>query len=47
MRVGDRAEALRQILENRYNVGLSGEVLCVGNAHNRKLGEMADQVINV
>ncbi|WP_320936392.1 AAA family ATPase [Enterocloster lavalensis] len=42
-----KEEALRQILDNRYYAGLSGEVLCVGIAHNKKRCEMAYQVINI
>mgnify|MGYP005937760523 CR=1 FL=1 len=42
-----KEEALRQILDNRYYAGLSGEVLCMGIAHNKKRCEMAYQVINI
>lgn len=31
-----KAEALEQILDNRYYTGLSGEVICVGMAHDKK-----------
>ena len=42
-----KEEALRQILDNRYYVGLSGEVLCVGIAHDKKRCEMAYKVIGI
>ena len=31
-----KEEALRQILDNRYYSGFSGEVLCIGLAHDKK-----------
>ena len=42
-----KEDALRQILDNRYYVGLSGEVLCVGIAHDKKRCEMAYKVIGI
>jgi len=34
-------DALKQILDNHYYAGLSGEVLCLGIAHNKKKCDMA------
>ena len=42
-----KEDALRQILDNRYYVGLSGEVLCVGIAHDKKRCEMTYKVIGI
>lgn len=42
-----KEDALRQILDNRYYVGLSGEVLCVGIAHDKKRCEIAYKVIGI
>ena len=42
-----KEQALQQILDNQYYTGLSGEVLCVGIAHNKKHCEMTYKVINV
>ena len=36
-----KEEALRQILDNHYYAGLSGKVLCIGIAHNKKECDMA------
>ena len=40
-----RQEALDQILEKRYYAKLSGKVLCVGIAHNKKKCELTYQEI--
>lgn len=40
-----KEEALAQILDNRYYEGLSGEVLCVGVAHDKKRCDIAYKVI--
>lgn len=42
-----KEEALKQILDNRYYTGLSGEVICVGMAHNGKRCNMIYKTINV
>lgn len=42
-----KEEALKQILDNQYYTGLSGEVLCVGVAHNKKRCNLAYKVIYV
>lgn len=42
-----REDALQQILDNQYYTGLSGEVLCVGVAHDKKRCDIAHQIINV
>jgi len=42
-----RQEALDQILEKRYYAKLSGKVLCVGIAHNKKKCELTYQEIMV
>ena len=34
-------KALKQILDNRYYTGLSGDVVCVGMAHDKKRCSMA------
>lgn len=31
-----KGQALKQILDNRYYTGLSGEIICVGMAHDGK-----------
>lgn len=41
-----KQEALSQIFDNKYYTGLSGEVLCVGVAHNKKRCDIAYKVIN-
>lgn len=42
-----KEKALNQILDNRYYTGLSGEVLCVGVAHDKKQCDLAHKVICV
>lgn len=42
-----KEDALQQILDNQYYTGLSGEVLCVGVAHDKKRCDIAHQIINV
>lgn len=42
-----KEEALKQILDNRYYAGLSGEVLCVGVAHDKKRCDIAHKIINL
>ncbi len=37
--------ALRQILDNRYYVGLTGETICVGLAHDKKRCAMSQMVV--
>jgi hypothetical protein len=39
--------ALRQILDNRYYDGLSGECLCIGIAHNKKKCAIAFETITI
>lgn len=41
-----KKEVLQQILDNQYDAGLKGEVICVGLAHNKKRCEMEYQVLN-
>ena len=38
-------EALRQILDNRYYGGFSGEVLCIGLAHDKKRCALAHKLL--
>ena len=40
-----KEEALQQILEQKYYTGLSGEVLCVGVAHDKKRCSVMHKVI--
>lgn len=40
-----KEEALNQILDNRYYVGLSGETLCVGVAHDKKRCDISYKTI--
>ncbi len=40
-----KAQALKQILDNRYYTGLSGEVICVGMAHHGKRCSMVYETI--
>ena len=40
-----KKEALNQILENEYFAGISGEIICVGLAHDKKRCEMEYQVL--
>lgn len=42
-----KEEALRQIFDNQYYAGLSGEVLCVGVAHDKKRCDIAHKIINI
>lgn len=42
-----KEDALQQILDNQYYTGLSGEVLCVGVAHDKKRCDIAHQIINI
>lgn len=42
-----KEDALNQILENQYYSGLSGEVLCVGIAHDKKRCDIVYKVIHV
>lgn len=39
--------ALNQILEQKYYTGLSGEVLCVGLAHDKKRCSIAYKILNI
>lgn len=40
-------DALNQILENRYYTGLSGEVLCLGVAHDKKRCRIESKTVYV
>ncbi len=40
-----KEEALQQIIDNQYYTGLSGEVLCVGLAHDKKRCSIAYKVV--
>lgn len=42
-----KEEALKQIFENRYFTGLSGDVLCVGVAHDKKRCDLAYKAIHL
>lgn len=42
-----KEEALQQILDNRYFTGMTGEVLCVGLAHDKKRCSMAYKTLNI
>lgn len=42
-----KAEALQQILDQKYYTGLAGEVICVGLAHDKKRCEMVYQTLNL
>lgn len=42
-----KEEALKQILDNRYYTGLTGDVLCVGIAHDKKRCDIAYKIIKV
>lgn len=42
-----KEEALQQILEQKYYTGLTGEVICVGLAHDKKRCEMAYKTVYV
>jgi hypothetical protein len=41
-----KEEALAQIMENEYRAGLTGEILCIGIAHDKKMCEMVHETIN-
>lgn len=41
-----KEDALKQIFDNRYYAGLSGETLCVGVAHDKKRCDIAHKIIN-
>jgi hypothetical protein len=40
-----KEEALQQIRDRRYRAGLSGEVVCLGVAHNKKRCEIAYETL--
>lgn len=42
-----KESALNQILEQKYYMGLSGEVLCVGLAHDKKRCSIAYKILNI
>lgn len=42
-----KAEALDQILKEKYYIGLSGETICVGLAHNKKRCSMSYRVLKL
>ena len=42
-----KIEALKQILDNKYYIGLKGEVICIGLAHDKKRCRMEYCVIQV
>ena len=42
-----KSQALDQILDNRYYTGLSGQVLCVGMAHDGKRCSMVYEIVDV
>lgn len=42
-----KEEALQQILKQKYYTGLTGEVLCVGVAHNKKQCDIAYKILRV
>ena len=42
---GLKEEALQQILDNRYYSGLSGDVLCIGLAHDKKRCAVAHRMV--
>lgn len=42
-----KESALNQILEQKYYTGLSGEVLCVGLAHDKKRCSIAYKILNI
>ena len=44
---GLKNEALQQILDNQYYMGLSGEVICVGLAHDKKRCQMVYRTLNI
>ena len=42
-----KIEALEQIKEQRYYAELTGEVMCIGVAHNKKRCEIAHKIITI
>lgn len=40
-------EALAQILEQKYYIGLQGEVICIGLAHDKKRCQMVHRVLQI
>lgn len=42
-----KEEALKQILDNQYYTGITGEVICVGLAHDKKRCSMAYKTLNI
>lgn len=42
-----KEDALKQILDNQYFAGLSGEILCVGVAHDKKRCDITYKVIQI
>lgn len=42
-----KEEALQQIIDNQYYTGLTGEVLCIGLAHDKKRCSMAHSIIKI
>ncbi|WP_277406716.1 PD-(D/E)XK nuclease domain-containing protein [Lacrimispora xylanisolvens] len=42
-----KEDALQQIIDNQYYTGLSGEVVCVGIAHNKKRCSIAYKIISL
>lgn len=41
-----KAQALKQILDNRYYAGLCGNIICVGMAHDGKRCSMVYETIS-
>lgn len=39
--------ALKQILDNKYYTGLTGDILCVGIAHDKKMCDIAYKVVKI
>ncbi len=42
-----KGEALQQILDNQYYAGLTGEIVCVGMAHDKKRCQMVHETLYV
>ncbi len=40
-------EALQQILDKQYYAGLTGEVICIGLAHDKKKCALVHKILNV
>ena len=40
-----KKEALQQILENKYYIGLTGEVICIGLAHYKKKCSLVYEIV--